>query len=991
MDVPENSVTCPSCRESNPAGSVYCCSCQKLLNTDQDETLLVDSPGDWSKVATGGAVPAGAALAVGSLLGNRYQILGQLGSGGMGTVYKVRDKELDRLVALKVIRPELASSRSVLQRFKQELILARQVTHKNVIRIFDLGDADGVKFITMEYIEGQALSSILEKRKLGEEEAIKVMRQVCRALEAAHAEGVVHRDLKPQNIMVNEQGKVWVMDFGLARSMEEHGLTQAGGLMGTPAYMSPEQAQGKHAGPESDLFALGIVFYEALTGVVPFRTETLMGSLLKRIQEDAEPIEKLEPSLRPELAATVMKCLVRDPLGRHQTVAALLQDLDVLSGESSVSVGPIPPVAPPILGVSRRYWAMGGAVAAGAVLVGGGNYIYRILRPAPAGPQKPLLVLVADFANETGEEVFDGALEANVAVGLEEASFITSFNRATARRIASQLKPGATRLDEQVARLVAVREGISVVVAGTLTRDGDRFLAAMKAADAVTGNAIRETKSKRLGKQEVLGSLAKLTHPIREALGDTTPESVRLAAAESYTAGSLEAAHSYAAAQELRFAGKAGEAIEKYLQVVRQDPNLASAYYGLAVAYSNLGQRQKAEEYYQQTMARIDRMSEREKYRARGGYYLAMLNHQKAMEQFTELVRLYPADFAGMSNLALVYYLKRDMSRALEHGRRALEIYPKNALLRSNAAMYAMYAGNFENSAKEAQAVIEANPAYLKAYNTLALSKLAQGQVENATATYQRLEKVDNRGASFAAMGLADIALYEGRAADAAAILQAGIKSDLANQFAAPAAKKRASLAQALLMLGRKGEAAAAAAEAAKVSKENVVQYQAARTFLEAGMEAKAQGVAEELGQRIETDPQAYGKLIEGEIRLAKGDLREARRLFEESRKLADTWLSRLNMGRAYLATSNFTEADSEFDACWKRRGEATEMFLDEVQTFRYVPLVHYYIGQARDGLKSAGAADSYRAFLGARQKAVNDPLASEVRRRLAALGGSAQ
>src|SRR5262249_45315717 len=187
---------------------------------------------------------------------------------------KARDVELDRLLAVKIIRPELAGDPKTLKRFKQELILARQVTHKNVIRIFDLGTHEGVKFITMEFVEGRDLSAMLEERRFSAVEAAQIVRQVCRALEAAHAENVIHRDLKPQNVMIDASGRVLVMDFGLARSVEMSGLTQTGAVLGTPAYMSPEQAKGTALDERSDLFSLGIIFYELLTGETPFKADT---------------------------------------------------------------------------------------------------------------------------------------------------------------------------------------------------------------------------------------------------------------------------------------------------------------------------------------------------------------------------------------------------------------------------------------------------------------------------------------------------------------------------------------------------------------------------------------------------------------------------------------------------------------------------------------------------------------------------------------------
>jgi serine/threonine protein kinase len=248
---------CPQCQTPNAANAVRCEHCATPLGLDA-ATLVgaAEAEGDlnrtvdnWSAAATfphpsdgGGATGE---LQPGSLLANRYEIITQLGIGGMGTVYKARDQEVDRLVAVKVIRPELAGNSDILTRFKQELVLARKVTHKNVIRIFDLGRSSGLRYITMEYIEGQDLRAYVKKKgKLSCEECVEIMQQVCLALEAAHNEKVVHRDLKPQNIMIDAQNKVFVMDFGIARSVGSEGLTMTGGYVGTPGYMSPEQVKG---------------------------------------------------------------------------------------------------------------------------------------------------------------------------------------------------------------------------------------------------------------------------------------------------------------------------------------------------------------------------------------------------------------------------------------------------------------------------------------------------------------------------------------------------------------------------------------------------------------------------------------------------------------------------------------------------------------------------------------------------------------------------
>src|ERR1700739_46097 len=276
-------------------------------------------------------------LQEGDLLGNRYEILALLGEGGMGAVYKAKDREVERVVALKLIRPEMASNPSILARFKQELMTAHQVTHKNVIRIYDLSEADGVKFITMEFVEGSDLRQLYRKQgKLPPDEAVDIIRQVCMALDAAHSAGIIHRDLKPQNIMRDKSGRILVMDFGLARSVQSEGMTQTGALLGTIEYMSPEQAMGKTLDQRSDLFAVGLIFYELLSGKMPFKAETAMASLLMRNQERAVPLADIDATVPAGLSDIVSRCLERDLDRRYASAAEIITDLDAWQGKRPV-------------------------------------------------------------------------------------------------------------------------------------------------------------------------------------------------------------------------------------------------------------------------------------------------------------------------------------------------------------------------------------------------------------------------------------------------------------------------------------------------------------------------------------------------------------------------------------------------------------------------------------------------------------------------------
>src|SRR5260370_26009565 len=240
------------------------------------------------------------------------------------------------MIALKVIRPELTGNAAILDRFKQELVLSHQVTHKNVIRIYDMGDADGMKFITMEFVEGDDLrTQTHEKKKFSPQEAVEITQQICRALEATHSVEVIHRDLKPQNIMRDKSGRILLMDFGLARMVEGDGMTQTGALVGTMEYMSPEQALGKDLDQRSDLFTLGLIFYELLTGKMPFTAGSALASLIKRTQERAAPISDHDSSIPGALSAIVSKCLERDSNLRHKSCRQLLADLEGWQGEAA--------------------------------------------------------------------------------------------------------------------------------------------------------------------------------------------------------------------------------------------------------------------------------------------------------------------------------------------------------------------------------------------------------------------------------------------------------------------------------------------------------------------------------------------------------------------------------------------------------------------------------------------------------------------------------
>ena len=979
-------MTCPHCGAENADSAVVCAACHRDVAEVGATMARVETWGQTEPESASGPKPPPTPKPTGSFnagfdLNSRYHIVRQLGEGGMGEVYLAQDRELQRDVALKVIRIDLAQHPQILERFRREIQLSSKVTHKHVLRVYDLGEAGSVKFLTMEYIDGRDLASVLRKEgALPIPRAVSIFRQICEGLAAAHEEGVIHRDLKPQNIMIDRSGRVAITDFGLAKSFEQATLTEAGKIIGTPHYMSPEQVKGQTVDLRTDVYSLGIILFEMLTGRLPFTGSSPFEIMMQRINKPSPIATDHNPQIPPYLLKILQRCLERDPDLRYQSAADIIRDLDTQTFHSTIGYR---------VKSHRRVSAAIAAIAA-VVVIGGGIVAWRTSRHAKQqeteAAHKPVSVLIADLQNKTGDAVFDGTLEPILTLALEGASFINSYNRVQAHKIATQLKPDEPAMTEPVARLVAVREGLNVVVGGAISKEGDAYKLSLTAVDPTDGKVIQNSEVTAESKDKMLTAAGRAAADLRKALGDTTPASVQIAAAETFTTGSLDAAHEYGVAQDLFYSAKFDEAAAHFQRAIQLDPNLGRAYAGLASAYANLGRKSDAEQYYKLAMSRMDRMSDREKYRTRSGYYLMTRNNTRAIEELTQLVKLYPVDMAGLNNLPLAYFYSRDMPRAMQESQRVLSIYPKNYIAQNNAALYAMYAGDFASAQKDAKAVLNSNPNYVKAYVAIALSQLGSNDPAAATATYEKLASVSPAGRSSATNGLADVALYQGRSADAQKILQEGIDRDRAEKRNDPANRKLAMLAFARLQSGDRNGAVSAASEAAKnatASHDEHALYTAAHVLLEAGEEKQALAIASQFGAAIEPEQQLYGKLIEGEALLKKNNAREALARFEDAKRIADAWLVRFDRGRANLELGAFTEADADFEMCAKRRGEATAVFLDDVPTFHFFPPVLYYIGRSQEGLGSAGAADSYKQFLAIKANGDGDPLVADARRRL--------
>jgi len=922
----------------------------------------------------------------GAVFANRYEIIKTLGEGGMGAVYKARDMELEREVALKVVRPELSNNPEIMQRFKQELILARQITDRNIIRIFDLGEAEGIKFITMEYVEGQNLHQMLKERgKLEVAEAVDIMEQTTAGLAAAHREGIIHRDLKPGNIMRDVNGRVVVMDFGLARTISGDGMTRTGAMLGTMEYMSPEQAHGKDLKASSDVFTVGLILYELVAGVMPFQAESAIASLLMRSQQRAVPLSDVDKNIPGTLSNIVAKCLEKEPANRYQSAVELDADLRAwqASGGKKVSASSMR------LRMNRLRELPWQRLAGTGVLIlataaGLAWYVAKRQQAAKSQTPTPISVLVGDFANHTGDPVLDNTIEPMLGVALEGASFINSFSRGDARKLAEKLANPTDKLDEQTARLVAMNQEIKAVITGEINLRGDEYDISAIALDARSGKVIATSAVTVANKQDIIDSLPKLVAPIRKALGDITPASVQFdEVSGGFKAASLEAVHEDALGVDEQFAGKFQEAFDSFQKAAQLDPNFARPYTGMAAMATNLGRPEDALNYMKQAMQHVDSMTPREQYRDRGLYYLTAGEWQNCVKQYSDLVKDFPADRVGQNNLATCYTQLREAPEALAAAQQAVKIVPKGVGPRLNLAFISAFAGDFAASETEARAALEINPKAAQGFLVLAEAQLGEGELDQAAGSYRTLEGFGPAATSTAADGLADLAAYQDKHADAATILAQGAAADVTAKNTDSAARKYAALGNIEEIQGKHAAAIADTDKALKNSQSTQIEFLAARTYADAGEFAKAQKLAATLSSSLTNESQAYGKIVAGLIALKRKDNNEAIRQIKDANTLLDTWIGHFDLGRVYLEAGAFTEADTEFDACMKRQGEAIELFMDNVPTYAYFPPVYYYQGRAREGMKSAGFADFYKKYLGIRGQSSDDPLVADIRHRL--------